>query len=613
MTGGGLTSYSVGGFVFIGQPINGRSALVRLEHRRYCAERLEALGCRTAPVVALFELPGERAPLPGGTDSAAGLAVRGFRCVLRVRQLDPVASFYQSLQHSALIAPALLQRQPAGGTGVDDAALLTALEAYAWRLRRCAPGAEPAPARSPADRAARQLRQDLLREYAPLPVAVARARVSRELGRIRTSSRSARRSTSAGSRAKPVGSSRSGARHGSCTITTSRGCPANGIMTLVESNVTLLAEFPDLDTALFVDSPEDADALQIDEADQAVLRAGFPEFHAREVDAARRIVPFACARGDRMRHHRRELGRTGTPPRLRGRSAMNGMPAQPVDARLSAAVDRWLSGRNLRPLTLMRAALERLILDAACSPRSARAVAMVPRHPFLPELAWRQAHAPTVAYPGLPAPLTVARLFDAAGARPGELVLILDQPLGWFSLVGGAFAALSDARAVTVGSPPVDSGLVRGLLHEFRVEVADGPLSGRMSSSRSIRRPRRSCRQCRSAAGRSGCAARQAAPGCTGWSVGRTGGGSATSVPPNRPVRAARARSPMWPDRSYLRGVAESPPGAGVKRRSLELLDLRPGHCIVDVGSGRPSTLSAWLSAWGRPDTCTAWTVALTP
>lgn len=154
---------------------------------------------------------------------------------------------------------------------------------------------------------------------------------------------------------------------------------------------------------------------------------------------------------------------------------MNGMPAQPVDARLSAAVDRWLSGRNLRPLTLMRAALERLILDAACSPRSARAVAMVPRHPFLPELAWRQAHAPTVAYPGLPAPLTVARLFDAAGARPGELVLILDQPLGWFSLVGGAFAALSDARAVTVGSPPVDSGLVRGLLHEFRVEVADEP------------------------------------------------------------------------------------------------------------------------------------------
>lgn len=154
---------------------------------------------------------------------------------------------------------------------------------------------------------------------------------------------------------------------------------------------------------------------------------------------------------------------------------MNGMPAQPVDARLSAAVDGWLSGRNLRPLTLMRAALERLILDAACSPRSARAVAMVPRHPFLPELAWRQAHAPTVAYPGLPAPLTAARLFDAAGARPGELVLILDRPLGWFSLVGGAFAALAGASAVTVGSPPVDSGLVHGLLHEFRVEAADEP------------------------------------------------------------------------------------------------------------------------------------------
>lgn len=154
---------------------------------------------------------------------------------------------------------------------------------------------------------------------------------------------------------------------------------------------------------------------------------------------------------------------------------MKGLPARPVDVRLTAAVDGWLSERNLRPLTLMRAALERLILDAACSPHSARAVAMVPRHPFLPELAWRQAHAPTAAYPGLPAPLTVARLFDAAGARPGELVLILDRPLGWFSLVGGAFAALGGATAVTVGTPSADSGLVRGLLHEFRVEVADEP------------------------------------------------------------------------------------------------------------------------------------------
>ena len=291
MTGGGLTSYSVGGFVFIGQPINGRSALVRLEHRRYCAERLEALGCRTAPVVALFELPGERAPLPGGTDSAAGLAVRGFRCVLRVRQLDPVASFYQSLQHSALIAPALLQRQPAGGTGVDDAALLTALEAYAGGFDDVRRVLEPAPARSPADRAARQLRQDLLREYAPLPVAVARARVSRELGRdpdIEPVGEEEYVGWFAGEAGRQLALWRS-ARflHDYHQPGVSR---ANGIMTLVESNVTLLAEFPDLDTALFVDSPEDADALQIDEADQAVLRAGFPEFHAREVDAARRIV-----------------------------------------------------------------------------------------------------------------------------------------------------------------------------------------------------------------------------------------------------------------------------------------------------------------------------------
>ena len=294
---------------------------------------------------------------------------------------------------------------------------------------------------------------------------------------------------------------------------------------------------------------------------------------------------------------------------------MNGMPAQPVDARLSAAVDRWLSGWNLRPLTLMRAALERLILDAACSPRSARAVAMVPRHPFLPESRMATGARPDRGVPrtaGTADRRTAVRRSRGtarrAGADPGPAARLV-QPRR--RRVRRAVRCQGGDRRQPAGRQRPRARLAA------RVPCGG---CGRAPCPAGCRHrgpyvaPGDPAGQCRSAAGRSGCAARQAAPGCTGWSVGRTGWRAPATGLSDRPVRAARARSPMWPDRSYLRGVAESPPGAGVKRRSLELLDLRPGHCIVDVGSGPwRLTLSAWLSAWGRPDTCTAWTVALTP
>ena len=64
------------------------------------------------------------------------------------------------------------------------------------------------------------------------------------------------------------------------------------LYTLGENNVTLLAEFPDLDTGVFVDDDEEylARATQLTPGDVAVLREGFSHFHARDVTAAETVV-----------------------------------------------------------------------------------------------------------------------------------------------------------------------------------------------------------------------------------------------------------------------------------------------------------------------------------
>ena len=67
---------------------------------------------------------------------------------------------------------------------------------------------------------------------------------------------------------------------------------AGQIHSLGENNLTLLAEFPDLDTGIFLDrpDPEQLDCLFLAKADYDALAAGFATFHQQEVAAARQVV-----------------------------------------------------------------------------------------------------------------------------------------------------------------------------------------------------------------------------------------------------------------------------------------------------------------------------------
>ncbi len=298
ITGGGLTPYSIGGYLNSATFITGRAALERLRHRQRCGWQLEHIGGRTSPVLAIFRLPGETAPLPNGEETDAGLALRGFRSVLRVRQLDPVAGFYQSIQHAPLIGEAILQKARLAGieSGNDHASMLHALDRYAGGFDDIRAVLWPHDITGTAARA-QALRRWLVSLYAPAILELICARLARELQR---DSATAPVSTEeyvtwfAHTMGKQLALWRD---HRFLHDYHKPGIERySGLMTLVESNVTLLAEFPDLDTAIFVDDEESAMSLQLSTRDQLVLRNYYNEFHLREVEAAKAVVKsLACA------------------------------------------------------------------------------------------------------------------------------------------------------------------------------------------------------------------------------------------------------------------------------------------------------------------------------
>lgn len=120
--------------------------------------------------------------------------------------------------------------------------------------------------------------------------------------------------------------------------------------------------------------------------------------------------------------------------------------------RVGAAVDAWLRGIPYRDLPLARTVLERALLDAGVGGAAATAVSLVPRHPWVPDAAWRLAHVPDLAHPLLPSPLAAARALDALGATDGEHLLVVERRTGWTTLVAGAYAALTGSRAATAAA-----------------------------------------------------------------------------------------------------------------------------------------------------------------
>jgi hypothetical protein len=312
VTGIGLTPYSKNGFMEMGSPLTGRAALTRAFHRKRCAQRLEEVGCRTAPVLAIIRLPELWVTMLDGSKSPAALIVRGFRTAIRIKHLDPIASFYHSRQHAAGLVSFL---HDAGWrtNGISphttmnesiaaflDASMLDVQGARFDELARVMKvqnGSQGpvATVHGERDKKARLRRLQVLRAYAPLPLKLSRVRLAHELGRNPEHELPSEFeyvcwfATSMGGQLAKMRESRF--LHDYHHEGTSRYTP-NWINTLVDNNVTLMAEFPDLDTGIFLDR-EDADTrdeLQMSSKDFNILVDRYEIAHRNEYERARAIV-----------------------------------------------------------------------------------------------------------------------------------------------------------------------------------------------------------------------------------------------------------------------------------------------------------------------------------
>jgi hypothetical protein len=308
VTGVGTTQYSSGGFVDIGRAADGQAALARAEHRRQCEERLDEAGCRVARTVAIVRLPGLKIAMPDGQSSESALIVRGFRCVLRVKQLDPLASFYHSVQHEPLVASFLSHNQllPPEQSKLSSLnyGIERQLEAYSGNVFYAAAddprGLYSNIGATNLSDAARSLRLSAVDMYAPLLLEVAKTRLAAEL------ERDVEKNPVSDDEYLHWFASSMGSQLGRFRLLrflhdhhhqgTSRYAP-DVVYTLVESNVTLMAEFPDLDTGIFLNQEDSCtlDRIQLSRKDFGILKGEFERFHQRDLKATASIVATLAA------------------------------------------------------------------------------------------------------------------------------------------------------------------------------------------------------------------------------------------------------------------------------------------------------------------------------
>jgi hypothetical protein len=291
----GLTQYSQGGYVQVGREIDGKASLVRAWHRKRCADRLETSGCRAGRVVAIVQLDGDGIKMPDGTTSPPALIVRGFRSVYRVKQLDPLICCLHSIQHTPIIYDYLLHYMREW-----DGLYLNSLE-YDERLAQEleAQLASQESLRLLLDESmnsattVQRIRLRIIRNYAPLLINIVKNRLAQELG---VSDGQIGDSQYLGWFSEVLGGQLRTWRylrflHDYHHPGVSRWSYAHPY-SLVENNVTLLAEFPDLDTGVFVDDEyKDINGyLQLGKEDVDVLRGNYQLFHERDAKAAATVV-----------------------------------------------------------------------------------------------------------------------------------------------------------------------------------------------------------------------------------------------------------------------------------------------------------------------------------
>lgn len=318
----GATAYSGGGFYLTGQHIDGLNSLRRASHRAKMARRLAAADCRVPAPAAVIALPGLRNIMPDGRVVPAGILVRGFRCVLRVHQLDPLAPFLNSHRHRELVSDYLSAQLGKGGGDLQVAEIDRPADAQSLRmpteeqldcLCRCPShlvhrNLEPTTQRRALTSNGMETRLRVIRSYAHVPLRIARARASAELG---LGGEPESLTTGAYSRwfAERLGEQLGRMRQLRFLYEYRlvRGSHMLASHSLVETNVTLMAELADLDTGIFVDDTDDEalDTLGISRHLREELRVNFDALHEEDCRRALRVGStlafLACEEGPRAR------------------------------------------------------------------------------------------------------------------------------------------------------------------------------------------------------------------------------------------------------------------------------------------------------------------------
>jgi len=284
VTGAGLTQYSRRGYFFEGPHIDGRLAVGRAWHRHRLSERLARAGCRvprTAAIITAAELTHIR---PDGTREPGSLLVRGFRSVLRVKQLDPLANvLMSSVDWTAPIHDRIGERgrDPESGASLPCTCVNPGFLLGTRPGRRCGP-----------ESACRGARLTAITQYAPTLINYA-------LRTLTGSSEvdSAWRREYVRWFASTLGRQLAVFRdirflHDYRVNQQDLPDPFYLLDSLNDTNITLAAEFADLDTGICVDQddPSVLEVLGISAGYQHQLATHFSRLHAVERQLARGVA-----------------------------------------------------------------------------------------------------------------------------------------------------------------------------------------------------------------------------------------------------------------------------------------------------------------------------------
>jgi hypothetical protein len=288
-TGIGITPYATDGFVLSGPDIDGFCSLVKADHRREIAERLCEAGCRVPLTCAIIRLDGIEKIWPDGRTSVAAIIVRGSRMVLRVQQCDPLHGYFHSPYHSNLAReyfarkpevqsmPATLQSQV-----LDECTKHFDLRPIVFTDRyRTLPDGDPL-------RTAREIRLREINEHAPMMVRLARLRLAQECG-LTPRPNALSCADYIAWFAESIGRQMAIMRKERFLFDYRVGRDPNIANSLHESQVSLLAEFHDLDTGAFTESSHH-DGVFLTNSQFNNLQRNYSKWHSRELVEAMAIV-----------------------------------------------------------------------------------------------------------------------------------------------------------------------------------------------------------------------------------------------------------------------------------------------------------------------------------